>query len=171
MLKPVFAALILTTASFACMAGEDDCFPLCEPLKVTPRAETARAMDDATPAVPAEARADIRICDVPGVRAVEDLNAQIKPIKEIVGYVRSPQGLVMKLVNDHVFPIPAWVGYAIDPVGSLKRRAIDEVRGAAKEMMGMDKERGCVPAEAQPAGTPDAGPPSFAPELPGAREA
>jgi hypothetical protein len=57
----------------------------------------------------------------------------VKPIKEIVGYVQSPQSLAMKLINDYVVKIPAWIGYIMDPVGSLKSRAMGEVRDFAKE--------------------------------------
>lgn len=69
------------------------------------------------------------------VAKVESVNQQLKPVKEIVGYVRSPQGLAIKLVNDHVVRIPAWVGYALDPVGSLKHRAIDEARDRARDAL------------------------------------
>ena len=44
-------------------------------------------------------------------------SAQIEPDKDLVGYVRSPKGLAVKLVNDHLFKIPGWVGFALDPVG------------------------------------------------------
>jgi hypothetical protein len=80
------------------------------------------------------------------VSQIEDLNDRVKPIKEIVGYVRSPQGLALKLVNDHVVKIPAWVGYAIDPVGSLKSRAMDEVRTRAKDAVGLNKPAAACPA-------------------------
>ncbi len=66
---------------------------------------------------------------------VEGLNNKVKPLKDIAGYVKSPQGLAMKLVNDHVVKIPAWVGYAIDPIGSLKNRAMGEARDHVKASM------------------------------------
>ncbi len=74
------------------------------------------------------------------VAQAESLNDQIKPVKELIGYVRSPQGLAIKLVNDHVVKIPAWVGYALDPVGSLKNKAMDEVKTRAKSAMGLDRK-------------------------------
>lgn len=128
--KQFAAALFLTTVSLSAAASEGDCFPMCE-----------TAAEEAKPA-------EIRICDLPGARAVEEINNQVQPIKEVVGYVRSPQGLAVKLVNDHLFKIPPWVGYAMDPVGSLKQRAIKEVRTRAKEMVGLNKDRGCTPLEA-----------------------
>ena len=74
------------------------------------------------------------------VAQAESLNDQIKPIKELIGYVRSPQGLAIKLVNDHVVKIPAWIGYAMDPVGSLKNKAMDEVKTRAKSAISWDRK-------------------------------
>jgi hypothetical protein len=135
--KQFAAALFLTTASLTAAASEGDCFPMCE---------------DAVAEEPKPA--EIRICDLPGARAVEEINNQVQPIKEVVGYVRSPQGLAVKLVNDHLFKIPPWIGYAMDPVGSLKQRAIKEVRTRAKELVGLNKDQGCTPAEAPAAKAP-----------------
>lgn len=130
-------ALMLSTASFAAYAGAEseggDCFPQC-------------------PALAAEdAATQFKVCDIKLVRDVEALNDQVRPIKEIVGYVRSPQGLAIKLVNDHVVKIPKWVGYAVDPVGSIKQRAIREVKDHAREALGMNKDSGCVAPETAPA--------------------
>jgi hypothetical protein len=135
--KQFAAALFLTTASLTTAASEGDCFPMCEDA----------AAEEPKPA-------EIRICDLPGARAVEEINNQVQPIKEVVGYVRSPQGLAVKLVNDHLFKIPPWIGYAMDPVGSLKQRAIKEVRTRAKELVGLNKDQGCTPAEAPAAKAP-----------------
>jgi len=74
-------------------------------------------------------------CDSGLARRADEINQKIRPLREIAGYVRSPQGLAIKLVNDHVMKIPAWVGYAMDPVGSLKNKALDEVRNRAKDAM------------------------------------
>lgn len=121
--------LMISTLSLSAHAGAEseggDCFPLC-------------------PVSAEEAAPTFKACDIKLVRDVEALNDQIKPIKEIVDYVRSPQGLAIKLVNDHVVKIPKWVGYAVDPVGSIKQRAIKEVKGHAREALGMNKDNGCV---------------------------
>lgn len=69
------------------------------------------------------------------VKSAADLNDKVKPLRDVVGYIRSPQGLAIKLVNDHIVSIPAWVGYAMDPVGSLKSKALDEVRTRAKDVL------------------------------------
>jgi hypothetical protein len=121
-LKGLIAAASLAAAASA-HADAYDCFPACpEPVKAT-----ERKCDD-----PSSASESIKASARETVAAVESVNAQLKPVKDIVGYVRSPQGLVVKLVNDHVVKIPAWVGYAIDPVGSLKNRALSEVRDTVK---------------------------------------
>ena len=112
--------LMLSTLSLAAHAGAEseggDCFPLCP-----------QAVTNADAAEPV-----INVCEFAMVRQADALNDQIKPIKEIVGYVRSPQGLAIKLVNDHVVKIPKWVGYAVDPVGSIKQRAMREVKDHAR---------------------------------------
>ena len=138
----LFGLSLTATASGA----EWDCFPLCaEPAK----AETK--LDTTAEATTAEVKLDpvfitahreasvgadpATSCDSALLKAADDINDKVKPIREIVGYVRSPQGLVIKLVNDHVVKIPAWIGYAIDPLGSLKHKVIDEVRAQARGAM------------------------------------
>jgi hypothetical protein len=92
---------------------------------------TTQAMaDEVTPCAPADAAAPSALTQT--VEKVEALNEKLKPAKEIAGYIRSPQGLAVKLVNDHLFKIPSWVGYAIDPVGAIKDRALSEVKSRAK---------------------------------------
>ncbi len=119
-----FAALTasaqdMTTASAIAATNENDseCFPMCK---------SATATETKAPKVTNTAPCGSPSADI--VKQAEDLNERIKPIKEIVGYIRSPQGLAIKLVNDHVVKIPAWVGYAMNPVGSLKNRVMDEAR-------------------------------------------
>ena len=119
--------LLIFAASSAGASPNDeggDCFPDC-------------------PAAIATAQGNVSACEMPLVRQADELNDRIKPIRDLVGYVRSPQGLAIKLVNDHVVSIPGWVGYAIDPVGSLKRRAIEEVKDRARSAVGISKEHGC----------------------------
>lgn len=123
-------------------ASEIDCFPLCiEPAKVELKVGPATAVkpdavDVAVPHGDAVDGVPSKSCVAEGlVQKAEELNDKVKPIREIIGYVRSPQGLVFKLVNDHIVKIPVWIGYAIDPLGSLKHKVIDEVRTRAKEAM------------------------------------
>ena len=123
-------------------ASEIDCFPLCiEPAKSGLKVESAAgvkpdAVDVAVPHGDAVDGVPSKSCVAEGlVQKAEELNDKVKPIREIIGYVRSPQGLVFKMVNDHIVKIPAWIGYAMDPLGSLKHNVIDEVRTRAKEAM------------------------------------
>jgi hypothetical protein len=120
-------------------ANDSACFPMCQ---------------SSTPVIEAEVEIKAPIADACNsqssnlIKQAEQFNDRVKPIKEIVGYVRSPQGLAIKLVNDHVVKIPAWVGYAMDPVGSLKNRAMDEVRTRAKSAIGLDRAPASCAAEA-----------------------
>jgi hypothetical protein len=117
-------------------ANDSACFPMCQ---------------SSTPAIEAEVKAPkADACNSQSsslIKQAEQLNDRVKPIKEIVGYVRSPQGLAIKLVNDHVVKIPAWVGYAMDPVGSLKNRAMDEIRTHAKAAIGLNRAPASCAAE------------------------
>ncbi|MBL8518544.1 MAG: hypothetical protein JNM76_16395 [Betaproteobacteria bacterium] len=126
------AAVLTSLACSHASAADLECFPLCS--DHAPAAETQAVVDSSEP------------CGNSLVDKAESLNNKLKPVKEITGYIRSPQGLAMKLVNDHVVKIPAWVGYAVDPVGSLKNRAMGEVRTRVKEQL--LPSRSC-PAQAQ----------------------
>lgn len=132
----------------AAMASGEDCFPMCpEPVKVKAKldpvyVEAHRGI--ATEPIPPTS------CESALLRTADEINDKVKPIREVVGYVRSPQGLAFKLVNDHVVKIPAWIGYVIDPLGSLKHKAIDEVRERAREAMVDQTTCGSASADAPP---------------------
>ena len=124
-------------------AAEWDCFPLCaEPTKTETNLDTAAEVTTVEVKldpvlITAHREASVGAspatsCDSALLKAADDINDKVKPIREIIGYVRSPQGLVIKLVNDHVVKIPAWIGYAIDPLGSLKHKVVNEVRAQAR---------------------------------------
>lgn len=139
----LFAAL--AAATNCAQAKRDDgnpeaCFPACEP--DAPIKSNDAGGDDASVPVPGAIAPASKTCEggTRVVQHVEKLNAQIEPDKDLVGYVRSPQGLAVKLVNDHLFKIPGWVGFALDPVGTLKQKAIDEARSRAKDLLKSDDE-------------------------------
>ena len=124
-------------------ASELDCFPMCaEPAKTDTRgvavSGTSLPVSVDTPAPTS--------CEAGLVKEIENINDKVKPIRELVGYVRSPQGLALKLVNDHVVKIPAWIGYVMDPLGSIKRQAIGEVRSRIKGAMHDGDACGVTPA-------------------------
>ena len=125
-MKPalILAAALTTFSAAVCAHDATDCFPDCQPVAAD------AASDDVTQPALAGAAPP---CGSAFIQTAENLNDRIKPVKTLVGYVRSPQGLALKLVNDHVVKIPAWVGYAMDPVGSIKHKALEEVRGYAKK--------------------------------------
>lgn len=147
LIRTLIAALF--ALPIAVMADEPDCFPMCaEPAKAEIMVDTK--LDIINIVAPRETAAgDVAStsCDSGLIKRAEDLNAKVKPIRELVGYVRSPQGLAIKLVNDHIVKIPAWVGYAMDPIGSIKHRAIDEVRTQVKDAMVDGKDCAMAPAE------------------------
>ncbi len=122
------------------MADEPDCFPMCaESAKVEIAIDTKvdAKLDTIDIMSPRESSADP--CEAGFMKQADDLNNRTKPLREIIGYVRSPQGLAVKLVNDHIVKIPAWMGYAMDPIGSIKHRALDEVKTQVKDAMSDSK--------------------------------
>ncbi len=135
----MLAAMLTMSVTAAFAETADDCFPVCT--QSAPAAAEPLQANDA-PAATASG------CSESLVNKVDALNNQVKPIKEIVGYVRTPQGLAVKLVNDHIVKIPAWVGFALDPVGTIKHKAIDEVRSRARTAMGVNS--GCSDAVVVP---------------------
>ena len=133
-------------------ASENDCFPACaEPAKSAVTIETPTEVKLKPEAIiaPRESASEplpTKSCESNNlVQKAEALNDKVKPIRELVGYVRSPQGLAIKLVNDHIVKIPAWIGYAMDPIGSIKHRAIDEVRTRAKNTLAVGKDCDAAP--------------------------
>jgi len=134
-------------------ASENDCFPACvEPAKpvATIESQADINLESVTISAPRESATDAaptKSCDTNNLLQKADaLNDKVKPIRELVGYVRSPQGLAIKLVNDHIVKIPAWIGYALDPLGSIKHRAIVEVRTRAKDSLAVGKDCDAAPA-------------------------
>ncbi len=121
-LAAIFILTAFTTGASAVYADSFDCFPLCEQ-QAPPPLEISCAQSDTERAASAEET----------IKQVEAANQQLKTAKKRVGYVRSPESLAIKLFNDHVFKIPAWIGYVVDPLGTLKGKALAEVRNFAKD--------------------------------------
>ena len=143
--------LILLAAPITASARHSDgnpeeCFPACKSVK----AEIEEAPDQTgTPQSSPAPSQSPRVCSSTAGRVndVENINSQIRPVKEWVGYVRSPQGLAVKLVNDHLFKIPGWVGFALDPVGAIKHKAVDQVRQRTKDLLMHDNAE-CIKLDA-----------------------
>ena len=113
-------------------------------------AARADAMPDlATGEAPAAER--VNLCEHKAVREVAKIEKQLRPAKEIVGYVTNPTGFALKMVNDHVVHIPKWVGIAMDPKGYVRGKAVEYVRKEAKKAVGVDKDCAAeIEAEKEP---------------------
>jgi len=136
-------AAAMLTLSMAAHADESDCFPMCaaKPAESpSVKAEVAK-VENSESAEKLEAvvvtAAPLPACGNKLVSQTEALNERVKPVKELIGYIHSPQSLAMKVVNDHIVTIPRWVGYALDPVGAIKNKAISELRDHAKGTLGL----------------------------------
>lgn len=131
------ATLVFAALPKAAHASEADCFPLCvqaAPSKATADpARTAGAANDDRD-LPGDAATQAG-CDAGLIKQAEDLNEKIRPLREIAGYVRSPQGLVIKMIDDHVVKIPVWVGYAVDPLGSIRHKATEALRSRTRNAL------------------------------------
>lgn len=150
-------AAVMMTLSLAAHADDSDC--LCAaryaeaPEVITDAAgmvEKAAQAEKLEPVVVTATPLPAQACGNRLVNQAEALNKRVKPVKELIGYVHSPQSLALKVVNDHIVTIPRWVGYALDPVGAIKNKAIGEVKDRAKDLMGRKDgtETGCgAPAE------------------------
>jgi hypothetical protein len=135
---------VLFVAVGSARADTVDCFPLCVNVPPSPSLNPNLAVSESK-APASEPVADTAEPTTCVTRATTDKNTakelvakfdaaneKIKPVKELVGYVQSPTSLAVKLVNDHVVKIPAWVGYAMDPLGSIKNKAMSEARERTK---------------------------------------
>ena len=156
MRRKLLARLLIVTCiglPVTAMASEMDCFPLCdESANAQAKAPTdvQTNLDGINVSLTREAAvatASPASCESSLMKSAEDMNEKVKPIREIIGYVRSPQSLAIKLVNDHIVKIPAWIGYAMDPLGAIKRQVIGEVRTRAKDAMASDNACVIVPSE------------------------
>lgn len=136
--RTLAGVLLITIMPLATAAAAEDCFPACaqslpniinDEIKSDNSIKTTDA-DPRSAAVSAPCR-DRREGSI--LHRADNFNDQIKPVREIAGYVRSPQGLAFKLVNDHIVQIPAWIGYAVDPVGSIRARTIDSAKTRLRE--------------------------------------
>ena len=84
----------------------------------------------------------VNLCEHKAVREIARIEKDLRPMKEIAGYITNPTGFAFKMVNDHVVHIPKWVGIAMDPRGYARAKVIDYVREEAKKAVGV--ENGCA---------------------------
>jgi hypothetical protein len=88
-------------------------------------------------AVTAPAPAPIDLCQHRAVREAVNIEHRLRPVKEIVDIVQNPQGFALKQVDKYVIHIPPWVGYAINPVGAVRAKAMDYARKELKKQVGL----------------------------------
>ncbi|MBI3716850.1 MAG: hypothetical protein HY255_12730 [Betaproteobacteria bacterium] len=162
-------AAMMMTLSMAAHADDNDCFPMCtaKPAEA-PAVKTEVAKVEKTESAERLEAVVVTAAPLPAcgnklVNQAEALNDRVKPVKELIGYIHSPQSLAMKVVNDHIVTIPRWVGYALDPVGAIKNKAISEVKNHAKDALGLKGGNG-ADCNAAPAETTVAAPPEKAAE-------
>ena len=99
----------------------------------------------------------VNLCEHKAVREVAKLERDLRPVKEIAGYVTNPTGFALKMVNDHVVHIPKWVGIAMDPRGYVRGKAIEYVRNEAKKAVGVDNDcQAEIESEPAPSSSEDA---------------
>jgi hypothetical protein len=97
----------------------------------------------------------INLCLYKAVRDVARVDRDLKPIKEIYGAVTNPTGFAIKLVDQHVIHIPAWVNYAINPRGAITHKLLDMARQEARKQVGLgDKCAAELKGEEEPAAEP-----------------
>ncbi len=115
-------AILIATAPVYAESDQYDCFPLCK----EPTVETAPRK--------------LNLCDHRAVRDVARADRQLKPVKELVGIATNPTGFALKMVDQHVVHIPPWVGFAMDPKGTIKAKVLERVRDEMKKEVGLQHE-------------------------------
>jgi hypothetical protein len=139
------AALIISFS--VVIAGAQEAVQPSQPLTAEVSAEALPAVEISATKLsckPVSAAGDL-------VSKSEALGEKTKPLRDAVGYVRAPQTLALKLVNDHIVKIPAWVGYVTDPVGTVKNRVIGEARtrvtASVKQSLATPQDPACAATE------------------------
>lgn len=82
------------------------------------------------------------LCEHKAVREVARIDRDLKPVKQLYDIATNPTGFAIKQVTEHGVHIPPWVGYAMDPKGALRAKAIEVVRTEMKKRVGL--QDGCA---------------------------
>jgi len=129
-------AILIAAAPVYAESDQYDCFPLCK----DPLAEAAPPK--------------LNLCEHRAVRDVARVDRQLKPVKDLVGIATNPTGFALKMVDQHVVHIPPWVGFAMDPKGTIKAKVIERVRDEMKKEVGLQHECADEDALDAPAAAP-----------------
>ena len=126
-MKRTLAILVpsMLIAAQAARADQFDSFPLYA-------VETVQVVDAPKP----------NLCEHRAVRDIARIDRDLAPVKQVFEIATNPTGFALKQVNDHIVHIPAWVGFAMDPRGYVRNKAIAYVRHEAKKAFGVEK--GCA---------------------------
>jgi hypothetical protein len=113
-------AILIVAAPVYAESDQYDCFPIC------PR--------------PAVEQPRINLCEHRAVREVARIDRQLAPVKEAVDIATNPTGFALKQVDKRIVHIPPWVGYAMDPKGTIKAKVVERVRNEMKKEVGLQHE-------------------------------
>lgn len=88
------------------------------------------------------------LCRHGAVRQAIKLEQDLRPVKEVYEIVSNPTGFLIKTVTQEAgIKIPRFVGYAMDPEGSLRAAVMKRVREQVKKQGGLQND--CAVTEAQ----------------------
>lgn len=118
----LLAPVMLLCAAPTVYADSYDCFP------------AACAHEAPAP------EAKINLCEHKAVREVARLDRELKPVKDVYEIAANPTGYAIKLVSEHVVPIPPWVGFAMDPQGAVKAELMKRARKELKKQVGLQQD-------------------------------
>lgn len=90
----------------------------------------------------------LELCRHSAVREAVRIERDLKPVREIYDIATNPTGFVIRQVSEQAgIKIPKWVGYAMDPQGSLRAGALKRVRAEVKKNAGLAND--CVEPAAE----------------------
>ena len=119
-LRRAVPALLLAVATSA-SADAVDCFPIACAAAPSPEAKA-------------------NLCEHQAVREVARIDAKLQPVKDAYEIATNPTGYALKLVDRHVFHIPKWVGFAMDPQGYVRGEAMKYARRELKKQVGLQSQ-------------------------------
>ena len=115
-------SLALLFAAPASHADTYDCFPTCTKTSAPP------------------ADRIVNLCEHKAVREIARIDRDLKPVKDVYEIATNPTGFALKMVSEHVVPIPRWVGYAMDPQGAARAAVMKRARKELKKQVGLQQD-------------------------------
>lgn len=88
------------------------------------------------------------LCRHGAVREAIRLEQDLRPVKEVYDIATNPTGFVIRKVSEEAgIRIPRFVGYALDPEGSLRAAVMKRAREAVKKQAGLQNDCAQPPAQ------------------------